>query len=299
MRPALLLPTRLIQKICGKCSIGKCSMFDFKRKIPVLFSFAFSLALSSALGAFLGQAQALPPEDVTSEGNRLVDATDYVVIKARGYKPAAMTIDAQAGKKIFDKNGCTHCHSVQGDGGYLGPMLDGIGAFRRRKFLIDRLSGVSETKPFDTGLMNHVKLDSTDARLISEYLLTLPEPHNLVVGGHPRAAAADNKRPQGFHFVPAEKSASSEEGKAIYQQYACVACHEISGHGGHLGPALDGVGSRRSRDYIAARVMGGSIDIAEFPSKDSRTVYKMPPFKLQKDQVDKLVDYLMTLPQHH
>jgi len=138
--------------------------------------------------------QCLPAEDVQAEGNRLVDSSDLILVKARGYKPAAMTIDAQAGKKIFDKNGCTHCHSVQGDGGYLGPMLDGVGAFRSKKFLIERLSGKAETKPFDSGMMNHVKLDSTDARLISEYLLTLSEPKNLFVAGHPKAPA-DRSRP--------------------------------------------------------------------------------------------------------
>lgn len=260
----------------------------FKEFVPLLVSALF-LAVPAG--------QCLPAEEVAAEGHRLADSTDTILIKARGYKPAAMTIDAQAGKKLFDKNGCTHCHSVQGDGGYVAPMLDGVGAYRRRKFLIERLSGKAETKPFDSGLMNHVKLDSTDARLITEYLLTLPEPQNLVVGGHPKVA--DHKRPAGFRFVPDKSSSSSEAGKAIYNQYACVACHEIAGHGGHLGPALDGVGARRSRDYIGARVMGGSIDIAEFPSETNRTVYKMPPFKLKSEEVNQLVDYLMTLPERH
>jgi sulfur oxidation c-type cytochrome SoxX len=265
-------------------------MLKAKKTAPAILALALLFSGTAGWG--------LPPEDVQAEGQRLGDSAsgDMILIKSRGYRPAPMTLDAQAGKKIFDKNGCTHCHTVQGDGGYLGPMLDGVGAFRSRRFLIERLSGKAETKPFDSGLMNHVKLDSTDARLISEYLLTLPEPKNLFVAGHPKAPI-DKKRPAGFHFLPAEKSESSQAGQAIYNKYACVACHQIAGHGGHLGPTLDGVGARRSRDYIAARVVGGAIDIAEFPSAKHCTVYKMPPFKLNQEQVEQLVDYLMTLPE--
>ena len=47
--------------------------------------------------------------------------------------------NAQHGKAVYDANGCTSCHTIDGRGGILGPELSGIGAQRGPTYLRDAL----------------------------------------------------------------------------------------------------------------------------------------------------------------
>lgn len=47
-------------------------------------------------------------------------------------------------------------------------------------------------------------------------------------------------------------SAAAEQGEAIYRREGCRNCHKVFGNGSSSGPALDGVGSRRSPDWLQA-----------------------------------------------
>lgn len=45
-------------------------------------------------------------------------------------------------------------------------------------------------------------------------------------------------------------SAAAEQGEVVYRREACRDCHKVFGNGSSSGPALDGVGSRRSPDWL-------------------------------------------------
>ena len=75
----------------------------------------------------------------------------------------------------------------------------------------------------------------------------------------------------------------SARGAGIYESNHCGACHSFHGAGGHVGPALDGLASRRDRAWIHRHflspqaVVPGSI---------------MPAYRLSEQDELALVDYL-------
>ncbi|HEX6332722.1 MAG TPA: cytochrome c [Flavisolibacter sp.] len=79
---------------------------------------------------------------------------------------------------------------------------------------------------------------------------------------------------------PAAEQALISEGKQIYQDKNCQACHQIYGLGGFLGPDLTTGYSDKHRGEPFLRAMmtsGGS---------------RMPNFRLNNRQVDALIAYL-------
>jgi len=46
------------------------------------------------------------------------------------------------------------------------------------------------------------------------------------------------------------ESPRTQAGEALYRTRGCGSCHRILGNGAAIGPALDGVGSRRSGEWL-------------------------------------------------
>lgn len=74
------------------------------------------------------------------------------------------------------------------------------------------------------------------------------------------------------------KTQKAEQGKLLFQKHNCIACHQLYGLGGYLGPDLTTVVSRKGKDYAAAFIKSGT--------------QRMPNYHLGMDEVDALVDYL-------
>jgi quinoprotein glucose dehydrogenase len=59
-----------------------------------------------------------------------------------GYRETLEGGDAESGRRIFREKAeasCTKCHKVKGQGGEVGPALDGVGAQKTREYLLDSL----------------------------------------------------------------------------------------------------------------------------------------------------------------
>lgn len=85
----------------------------------------------------------------------------------------------------------------------------------------------------------------------------------------------------------AEERVRSAPGPELYARLACHGCHALEGRGGTLGPALDRVGSRRSREELAVQLM-----TPRRRHLDSR----MPSFAfVRPEELQTLLDYLQTL----
>ncbi len=88
-----------------------------------------------------------------------------------------------------------------------------------------------------------------------------------------------------------------ERGREIFFGHplaACNRCHVVDGEGGLVGPALDGIASRHSEDYIYESLVDPQAVMAEgFPAE----VSPMPPagVLLDKQELRDLMAYLMTL----
>lgn len=223
-------------------------------------------------------------------------------IPPSGYKAAPETAESKEGAEIFKSLNCMACHSVRNVGGSLGPLLDAIGSKRSESFLIAHLSKAQEQEFSNfvgTEKRSHnmsIRISDKSARLIAKYLLTLEEPPGgfLVVPHKTRLPAAESTSNQAFK--PTQPTESSQQGEEIFSSKGCIACHSIGDFGGWLGPKLDGVGGRLSKSVIASYVTDAQAyalstrpDADEYPSE-------MPKLDLSADDIQKIVDYLLTLP---
>ncbi len=68
------------------------------------------------------------------------------------------------------------------------------------------------------------------------------------------------------------------EGKRVYQRYNCVACHQIFGLGGYLGPDLTNVTGRRDGATVRAFLRHGTA--------------RMPALGLSEEEVAAVVAFL-------
>ena len=72
----------------------------------------------------------------------------------------------------------------------------------------------------------------------------------------------------------------SKNGKLLFQKYNCVACHQLYGLGGYMGPDLTNVISTQGKGpmYAKAFLKSGT--------------QRMPDFHLNETEIDELVAYL-------
>ncbi len=223
-------------------------------------------------------------------------------IQPTGYKPAPPTEKSREGEKLFKDLNCMQCHSEHNVGGTMGPMLDGIGARRSREFIEAHLSNSSEAKAKYKELVgdaatwsSHVRISPDHAGKIAEYLLTVPEP----AGGFivlPHMTRLPAEQPTVVQdYKPKPKSDESEAGRKLYFSQGCVACHSISNMGGWIGPRLDGIGGRRSKEYIASHITNASAHKSEVEA--TRQKSKMPITKLPPREIARITEFLLTLPE--
>jgi len=69
-------------------------------------------------------------------------------------------------------------------------------------------------------------------------------------------------------------------GKALFQKYNCIACHQLYGLGGYLGPELTTAYSDKARGeiYMKAFLQAGGT--------------RMPNFRFTPEEVDDIISYL-------
>lgn len=72
-------------------------------------------------------------------------------------------------------------------------------------------------------------------------------------------------------------SHAADRGKMVWQKYNCIACHQIYGLGGYLGPDLTNVYSLRGEPVIRALVQNGTN--------------VMPAFHCSNEEMDQLVAF--------
>ena len=91
--------------------------------------------------------------------------------------------------------------------------------------------------------------------------------------------------------------ASPQEGKKIFAKHAiaaCNRCHKVDGAGGEVGPALDGIASRKGKDYIMESLVNPNAVMAEGYKLQASP---MPPMGLilNPQELADVMAYLMTL----
>jgi cytochrome c2 len=113
--------------------------------------------------------------------------------------------------------------------------------------------------------------------------------------------ASNSPRKKTFHvsalaYSPPNQSASSLEGKVLLEDHNCLACHSISSNGGCLAPPFDGIGARRSSEFIRNRITGTAAAVKKFEHLYPYGELFSHPL-MPQDQAALVTSYLLTLPE--
>lgn len=157
----------------------------------------------------------------------------------------------------FRKEGCTNCHV--GDK-KLGPEI----ALKKRTSPW-MIAHFKDPTPDDNDSPN-IQLSASDMSSLAAFLVTLT----------PDGAKAIDDAPQ-----------NAVEGAMVYQANHCNVCHQVNGAGMKTGPALNGVGQRRTPEWLA--------DHFADPQKLSPGT-PMPPYKFSSRDMDRIVSYMVSIP---
>ncbi len=194
-----------------------------------------------------------------------------------------LTPQAIRGKHLFDVKNCMGCHTILGEGAYYAPELTRVYERRGEAFIKAMLKDPEAMYPGQRKMTNYHFSDQE----IDDLTAFLKWIGSMDLNGFPPKPdlvkmAASNASPQTVSAEPIVRSANRPQ---VFNQM-CIACHSLQGQGGSVGPSLDGVGSRRDREYIT-RWLTDPLAV----KKDSR----MPKLPLSKEDIAELSAYLSTL----
>lgn len=187
-----------------------------------------------------------------------------------------LTPEAIRGKHLFDRKNCMGCHTILGEGAYYAPELTKVYERRGPAFIGAMLRDPEKMYP---GQRRMWKYDLSE-RDISDLTAFFEWVGKMDLNGFPA------KPVLAAPAAPSSGTASAAPRPAVFDQI-CVACHRIAGNGGAVGPALDDVHTRMSREQVItwlrdpAAVKPGTA---------------MPKLPLTEDQLQELATFLTTQP---
>lgn len=175
-----------------------------------------------------------------------------------------LTPPQMAGIQYYRQEQCDSCHNVTGDSPKNGPNLIDTARRHDAAWLMAHFKNPSAVTPGTT--MTPPNLSDTQLKDLSALMMTLTPENGDVVDSAPTYAV---------------------QGALIFQKNGCGACHAINGAGGKIGPALNGLASRRNEAWVIEHFLD--------PRKMSPGT-PMPPYKFSSADMQNEVSYLFTLP---
>ncbi|MBI4635785.1 MAG: c-type cytochrome [Candidatus Rokubacteria bacterium] len=148
------------------------------------------------------------------------------------------TQDPLAGSRVFGGKGCVKCHAVNGVGGKVGPDL---GRIARPRSFYDLAASLWNHAPRMADRMRQLgiprpRLDPRETGDLVAFLFTLD------------------------YFDP---KGNPEAGRRLFTEKRCVACHQVGGTGGVVGPPLDSLRFGGSPIAVAAAMWNHGPQMAE------------------------------------
>jgi ubiquinol-cytochrome c reductase cytochrome b subunit len=168
-----------------------------------------------------------------------------------------------AGIGYFRKENCIACHAVGGEGGKFGPDLTQTAIRRNAAWMIAHFKSPSRMIPGSP--MPAIQLSDAQLNALAAFLLKLT----------PRNARALQSAPP-----------FAVEGALIYQAHQCGACHQVNGAGMKIGPPLDGLAQRRTREWVERHFV-------EPQALSPGTI--MPAYRFPARDLERITTYLMSL----
>lgn len=99
-------------------------------------------------------------------------------------------------------------------------------------------------------------------------------------------------------YKPDPVTKESEKGKELFDEMNCMACHSIHSVGGDLAPTLDGVGGRRTEEFLIAHLSNSVKAIEDYKRiRGMDFANSMPHSRYSPETARLVVAYLNTLPE--
>lgn len=178
------------------------------------------------------------------------------------------------GKDLWEENNCMGCHTLFGEGAYYAPELTKVYERRGEAFIRQMLIDPQVMYPNERKMQKYHFTEQERDALVA----FLKWAGTVDLNGFPADPPLAPKKSQ------ATKTAESIElpTPALYQQM-CTACHSMDGQGGTVGPALDGVGSRKTAEWLRSWI------------KDPKSVKPdttMPALPMSDVELEEVVTFL-------
>ncbi len=183
----------------------------------------------------------------------------------------AITPAVERGKDLWETNNCMGCHTLFGEGAYYAPELTKVFERRGPVFVRAMLKDPAAMFPGQRQMTNYGFSDSE----IDDLIEFLKWCGNVDLNGFPA-------KPTLGAPAQLESNTNALRRPAVFTQL-CIACHAMGGSGGTVGPALDGVGTRRDAAYLTSWLKDPQV------IKPGTT---MPKFPLTDEQLSELVQFL-------
>ncbi|MCB9727780.1 MAG: c-type cytochrome [Deltaproteobacteria bacterium] len=189
-------------------------------------------------------------------------------------------IDARVvrGHDIWTDKNCMGCHTLLGEGAYYAPELTKVVSRRGEAWIRTFLKDPAAMYP---GRRQMVRYDFSDAD-IDALVAFFTWVEGIDTNGFPaKPIYGDAAKPQSARAAVPE---AATKNRPAYFDSMCVACHSLAGSGGNVGPALDGVATRFTRDDM-------DLWLKDPPAIKPGT--KMPNLHLSDELRAELVTFLM------
>jgi len=169
-----------------------------------------------------------------------------------------------AGIGYFRKENCASCHALGSGKSNIGPDLANMPIKKSAAWMIAHFKRPSAMVPGSA--MPAILLSDAQLNALAAFLLKL----------NPRNAEALSSAPD-----------FAVHGALLYQSGNCGSCHQVNGVGMTVGPPLNGLARRRSKDWVVRHFANpAALSPGSF----------MPPYRFSNREMDDLVAYLFTLP---
>lgn len=161
----------------------------------------------------------------------MLSLTDERVVDYFIGKKVIPSIDV--GERLSREMGCIGCHSINGQGGQVGPDLSQAGMRHDANWIFQHFLDPRKVSPGT--VMPKFGFTEDEARALTMYVLRLSlSPQRPGESAPPTKAVAVQASP----------------GEQAFAASGCLGCHKVKGLGGEMGGDLTHIGSRRDEEWL-------------------------------------------------
>lgn len=185
---------------------------------------------------------------------------DEVVQEWRQLSPEEL-----AGIGYFRLEQCSSCHNLANKAPKVGPNLATTAIRRSPAWMINHFKNPARLVPGTS--MPPIDLNDEQLASLASFLLKLTPNNAQVLNSAPTFAV---------------------EGAMVYKANQCGTCHMVNGEGMKIGPELNGLYLRKSKEWVKEHLQNPQAH-----TPDSL----MPSYKLSPSDMDQLLTYLFSIPR--